>query len=300
MTQHNSAVAPQNNIHGIFWALLATALFSATAAMAKVVVDEYHVLQILLFRQVVVLLSSLPALAKSFPGSLKTLHPGLHAMRLAGAFVALSCGIWSVAILPLTTAATLSFAQIFFVALLAVPFLKETVGLHRAMAIIAGFIGVVIVMRPGVDGLFNIAALIPLAGAAGAAIAVICVRQLSQTESTATLLVYQSVFVGVLAAIPLIWYWKTPDLPDTLFMLLMGVISALGQWTGIHALRMGEASVIANMKYTSLLFAALFGFVFFSEIPDRYTMAGAAVIIAASMYTVHRESRAKKLATGNH
>ena len=258
--------------------------------MAKVLVIEYHVLQILLFRQLVVFLSSVPSITKSFPQSLKTRHPGLHTLRLIGAFVALSCGIWSVALLPLTTAATLSFAQVFFVALLALIFLHESVGVHRTLAITAGFIGVLVVMRPGVDGLLNVAAVIPLTGAAGAAIAVICVRKLSQTESTATLLVYQSVFVGLLAAIPMIWLWKTPDLEDTLFMLLMGVISALGQWTGIHALRLGEASVIGNIKYTSLLFAAFFGLVFFQEVPDQYTLIGAAIIIGAAAYTMRRES----------
>jgi len=93
----------------------------------------------------------------------------------------------------------------------------------------------------------------------------------------------------------LIWYWKTPNLADTLFMLSMGVISALGQWTGIHALRLGEASVIGNIKYTSLLFAALFGFVFFREIPDRYTIIGAAIIIGSAAYTMHRESIASRI-----
>ena len=116
-----------SNLQGILWALLATGLFAATAVMAKVAVTEYHVLQILFFRQIVVFLSSLPSIVKSFPEGLKTKHPGLHAVRLTGAFVALSTSIWAVAVLPLTTAVTLSFAMAFFVALLALWFLKEQV-----------------------------------------------------------------------------------------------------------------------------------------------------------------------------
>lgn len=262
--------------------------------MAKAVVDEYHVLQILLFRQFVVLLSVLPSITRSFPQSLKTRQPGLHLVRLIGAFTALSCSIWAVSVLPLTTAETLSFAQVFFVALLAVLFLDEKVGVHRSMAIVVGFIGVVVVMRPGVGGLFNPAALIPLTGAIGAAVAVICVRRLSQTESTATLLVYQSLFVGVLAAIPMLWFWRTPTVADTIFLLLMGVVAAAGQWVGVHALRIGEASVVGNLKYTSLLFATVFGFVFFDELPDRYTIIGALIIVAAAMYTLHRESLVRR------
>jgi len=107
-----------------------------------------------------------------------------------GAFVALSCGIWAVAELPLTTAITLGFAQVFFIALLALYFLNETVGVHRISAVLIGFVGVVVIMRPGIDGIFVIHAIIPIIAALGAAVAIISVRKLSQTESTATLLIY--------------------------------------------------------------------------------------------------------------
>ena len=282
------------NIQGILWALLATGLFATVAAMAKVAVTEFHVLQILFFRQIVVFLSSLPSIAKTFPQSLKTKHPMMHAVRLTGAFVALSTSIWAVAVLPLTTAITLAFAQVFFVALLAMRFLNEPVGIHRIGAVVFGFIGVVVVMRPGAEGLFNLYALIPLAGAVGAAFAVISVRRLSQTESTATLLVYQAVFVGALAGIPLFWLWVTPDLAGLVFLLAMGVLATIGQWVGVKALRLGEASVIGNIQYTQLIYAAIFGYVLFGEVPDRYTLIGAAIIIGSALYIVHRESARKK------
>ena len=154
-----------NNLQGVLWALLATVLFATVAAMAKVAVVEYHVLQILFIRQVIVFISILPSLVQTFPGSLKTHHPIVHIMRLLGAFVALSTSIWAVAVLPLTTAITLAFAQVFFVALLALKFLNEAVGIHRIFSIIAGFAGVVVVMRPGVDGIVDLNALIPIFGA---------------------------------------------------------------------------------------------------------------------------------------
>ena len=221
-----------NNIRAVFWALFATALFAIVAAMAKVAVKDYHVLQILFFRQIVVFLSSLPSIAKSFPESLKTQHPLIHAFRLAGAFIALSCGIWAVAVLPLTTAITLGFVQVFFVALLALYFLKESVGVHRIGAVLAGFIGVVVVMRPGVEGIIDTRAFIPIVAALGASVAVISVRKLSQTESTATLLIYQALFVGVLAGIPLFWLWVTPDLAGLLFLLAMGFWPQRGNGLG--------------------------------------------------------------------
>ncbi len=282
-----------NNTQGIMWALVAGALFSVTAAMAKIAVTEYHVLQILFFRQLVVLLSSLPSIANTFPQSLKTRNPGLHAVRLIGAFIALTCGIWAVAVLPLTTAVTLGFTQVFFLSILSSVFLKEVIGVHRIAAVIAGFTGVLIAMRPGVEGLINLHATIPIIGALGAAIAIISVRTLSQTESTATLLVYQSVFIGAIAGVSLFWFWNTPDLSATLLLFTMGIFAAAGQWTGVMSLRLGEASVVGNIEYIKIVYAAICGFVLFQEVPDSYTLLGAAFIIGSAAYLLHRE-RLKK------
>ena len=282
------------NVKSVFWALLATAMFSVAAAMAKVAVNDFHVLQILFFRQIIVFLSCLPTIATSFPASLKTQHPKTHGARLLGAFVALSCGIWAVSVLPLTTATTLGFAQVLFVALLAWVFLKEAVGIHRLSAILMGFFGVVIVMRPGVEGIFNMNALIPIMGAVGAGVAIISVRKLSQTESTATLLVYQALFVGALAGIPLIWLWTAPDLMGTLFLLGMGVVAAAANWAGVKALRLGEASIVGNIQYMQLIYAALLGLLIFNEIPDLYTVSGAAFIIGSSIHILRREAMKKR------
>lgn len=281
------------NVKGILWGLLAAAVFSVVSAMAKVAVTDYHVLQILFFRQIVVFLSVLPDIAGDFRQNLKTQRPGLHAVRLIGAFIALSCGIWAVAVLPLTTATTLAFAQVFFVALLALWFLNEPVGRHRIAAVIVGFVGVLVVMRPGVEGFVDLNAVIPILAALGAAVAITSVRKLSQTDSTATLLVYQSVFVGALAGIPMLWLWVTPDLSGWAFLLAMGVLATLGQWVGVKALRLGEVSLVSNMEYTKLIYAALLGYVLFSEIPDAYTVLGACIIIGSSIYILHRENKSQ-------
>lgn len=285
-----------DNMKGIFWAIVATGLFSLVAALAKVAVTDYHVLQILFFRQIVVFLSALPEIKRSFPQSLKTRHPGIHAMRLVGAFVALSCGIWAVAVLPLTTAVTLTFAKTFIVALIALYALDEAVGPARLGAIIMGFVGVVVVIRPGVDGLFDLNALIPIIGAIGAAVAATAVRKLSQTESTATLLVYQALFVGLMAGLPLFWLWTTPDLFGLAFLLGMGVLATMANWIGVKALRLGEVSVVSNIDYSQLIFAAILGFFLFGEIPDAYTLIGATIIIGSALFILHRERLATRRA----
>lgn len=290
----NASTGLSNNLEGILWALLATGLFATVAAVAKVTVTEYHVLQILFFRQAVVFLSSLPTITKEFPRALHTEHPRLHVVRLIGAFVALSTSIWAVSVLPLTTAITLAFAQVFFVTILSYLLLKESVGVNQISAVLVGFIGVIIVMRPSMNGLFNIYALIPLAGALGAAFAVVSVRRLSQTESTATLLFYQAGFVGLLAGVPLFWLWETPDLFGLFFLLAIGVLSTFGQWIGVKALRLGEASVISSIQYTQLIYATLLGYLFFDEVPDGYTLGGASIIIGSALYVVNERKRGQQ------
>jgi len=280
------------NTEGILWGLVSTALFTIVAAMAKVAVKDYHVLQILFFRQMVVFVSCLPVVARHYPEALITHHPLGHCLRLTGAFVALSCGLWAVAVLPLTTALTLGFSQAMFVAVLAFCFLREPAGKHRITAIVTGFVGVIVVMRPGV-GVFDVHTLIPVLGALGAAVAITSVRKLSQTESTATLLIFQAVFVGLLSSLPLYWLWVSPDLAGLLLLLVIGVLSTAGQWIGIKALRLGEASVVANVQYMQLVYAAILGFAVFDEVPDKYTLGGAVIIIGSAVYLLHRESRSR-------
>ncbi len=277
------------NARGILWGAAAAGLFAAVTAMAKVAVQEFHVLQIRFFRQIVVLLSASPQISKDIPGSLRMRRPGLHAVRLAGAFTMLCCSIWAVSLLPLTTATTLSFAHVCFVALAAMWFLGEPVGKHRVAAIMAGFAGVLLVIRPGLEGFAGPAALIPLLGAAGAAAAKVSIRKLSQTETTGSLLLYQALFAGLLAGLPMFWLWVTPDFEGLMLLVFMGVVAAGAQWAGIQALRLGEASVVGNIDYSQLIWAALFGYLLFAEVPDAPVIAGAALIIGASVYVFHRE-----------
>ena len=278
-----------DTLQGILWALLATALFATVAALAKVAVADYHVLEILFFRQLVVFASALPNLLRNFPDNLRTSQPLAHGLRLIGAFCALSAGIWAVAVLPLATAVTLAFSQVFFVALLARWFLGEPVDRTRLVAVAAGFLGVIIVMRPGVDGLFNPYALIPVGGALGAAIAVSCVRHISQTESSATLLGYQAIFVGAMSGIPMFWLWVSPTLPDLILLLTMAVLATAAQWIGIRALRLAEVSIISNIEYMKLIYSGILGYLLFQEVPDRYTVLGALVIVFASACLFRRE-----------
>ncbi|HHS83087.1 MAG TPA: DMT family transporter [Devosia sp.] len=279
--------APSRNVSSgnsrpVLWALLATALYAVAAAMSKLALEQFNVLQILFLRQLVVLALVLPSLVRAPVPMLSMRQPQLHALRLAGAFLALSCSIWALALLPLTTAIVLGFSRALFVPLLAARFLAEPLTARRIMSLLAGFGGVMIVLRPHMEGFASAAILVPLLGAAGAAIATVSVRRLSQTHDSQTLLTYQALFVGLLAGLPMFGIWKTPDMASLGLLLAIGLVSTAGQWMGIRALRAGDASLVAGLDYLSLVHAAILGLVVFSEIPDPLTLAGAAIIIASA------------------
>ncbi|MCR9136603.1 MAG: DMT family transporter [Alphaproteobacteria bacterium] len=279
------------NLNGVLLAMAATAMFSVAAALTKLASADYNVLQILFIRQIIMLVAILPILTRNVPHNLKTRHAGLHAIRLTGAFIALSCGFWAVAVLPLTTATVLAFSSVFFTTLLAAVFLGERVGAPRIAAIAVGFAGVLIVVRPSVSGMADLYALIAIAAALGAATAKTTIRRLSKSESTATLLAYQAIFIGVLAGLPMAWLWATPDWNGAVLLISIGLVSTLAQWVGVMALRAGEASLVTSIDYMQLIYAAILGYWLFSEWPDLYTFAGAALIVGSALFTVRREAR---------
>jgi len=274
----------------MLWALVAAALFSIEAVIVKLAVVEVHILQVLFFRQLCVFAAATPQIVSTFPDSLKTNHPGIHALRLLGAFVALSAGFWALAVLPLTTAITLSFSKVFFVALLATAFLNESLDKHRLTAIVFGFLGVFLIMQPNTDNLNTFHVLIAIVGALGAAVAQSSVRYLAQSESTATLLIYQATILGIVAGIPLFWLWVKPIGLTLLYLLSIGVLATAGQWLAVKALRLGEASLVGSVQYLQLVYAAVLGYVIFAEIPDAYSIAGALIIIGSALYLMLRES----------
>jgi len=280
-----------DNVRGALWALAATAAYVVVGALVKLASRDYHVAQILFFRQSVMLVLVLPTVLRHFPQCLKTDRLGLHLLRIAGAIAALLLSFLALAHLPLATATTLSFAKMFFVTLIAVPMLGEAIGRYRISALLVGFIGVLVMVRPDPESAVSAYALVAIVAAAGAALAVVCVRKLSTTESTVTLLSYQAIFVGILFAFPAFWFWHQPDFSGLLLLVSIGVISLTAQWFGVQAYRAGEASVVTSMEYTKLIYATIIGIVVFSEWPQVNTLIGASIIIAAAAFTVLREAR---------
>ncbi len=277
------------NVRGSIWMVLSSLVFAVMATCIKLLGQDLPVIEILFFRQMFVILVVLPAIARGFPAVLVTSRWPVHLTRALLAFVAMTAGFTALVHLPLAEATAISFARTLFTTILAVIFLHEVVGWRRWTATLVGFLGVVVVARPSPEH-FNEYALLALLSACFVAALQIALRSLAQTERPVTIMTYQNVCLSVLLAGPAAYLWVTPTWEQIGFLAAIGVLMSVVQWTMIKAYGIGEASAIAPMEYGRLLFATVAGIWVFAEVPTVYTLIGATLIIASTLYTVHRNS----------
>jgi drug/metabolite transporter (DMT)-like permease len=293
------------NVRGGIWMLIAALFFSIMVALIKFAGQTLHVTEILLVRQVTMLIITAPMIVSAFPRSLHSERPGLQVLRIVVAFFSMVLGFTAIINLPLAEATAISFGKTFFATILAIVILGEIVGPRRWGAVIAGFVGVLIVAWPSGEGAFNIYGLLAIISAGCVACVMIIVRKLSQVDMPITILSYQAIGVGLLMVPPAIWYWSSPTFNEWLLLIAIGAFSVLGQYCNILGLRAAEASAVAPLDYARLVYAILLGLWMFGEWPEPRVFAGAALIIAAAAYTLHRErirgrEKAKARASAQH
>ena len=206
---------------------------------------------------------------------------------------ALFCGFYAISVLPLTTATVLFFTAPLYVTILAVPFFGETVGRRRGMATLVGFIGTVVVLRPGIDGfdpnmLFAIASSMLFAGV------LLMGKRLSRTDTISTMMFYAMVIAG-LGSMPLaLAQWQTPLWQEWVLLVAISGFGTLRGFSDTKGYATGEASVMAPFQYSRIVMVAVAAYVFFDEVPDLPTIIGAMIIIASSLYIAQRESKLHK------
>ena len=285
-----------DNLKGIVFLMLASLVFSVMALLIKLLGQHLHITQILLLRQIGMTVMVAPAILRKFPGSLRSARPGLQLLRVLCALVAMLCGFTAVIYLPLADATAIFFAKSFFVTILAVIFLGETVGVYRWSAVLLGFVGVMIMLQPGTEN-FSVYGLLSLAGAMGAAGVIILLRLLSRSDSSDTILTYGALGVGVVMILPGIFFWQQPTSLEWLLLVTVGVVSYFAQKCNIFAYKHGEASLLASLDYVRLLWATLLGFLIFDQFPGGSIWLGAAIVIAAAIFMIYRETRLKGAST---
>lgn len=259
-------------------------------ALAKWLIAYYPPLQIIFVRNLLALpmITSI-VLWRSGPPALLTRHLGIHALRgllLVGGAYAFFLGL---RVLPLAEATSLIFAAPIFIAALSVPLLGEHVGWRRWAAVIVGFAGMLIIVRPGAAA-FQPASLFVVATAMIYAVGMISARWIGRGDDVWTMMFYIVLFPLVFSALFVFMIWQPPRLSDLPLFLLLAVFGSLGMTLITQAFRLAPAAIVAPFEYTALIWASLLGWLVWSEIPGLWTYAGAGVIIASGIYIVVRET----------
>ncbi len=259
---------------------------------AKWLLADYPLQQFVFLRSLLGLLVFI-AISRWYGGlsSLKTRRWRWHALRTVLASIAMFGFFYGLTQMPLVNTLTLAFTAPLIVTALSVPILGEHVGWRRWVAVIVGFLGVLVILRPGA-GLINLASLAVLAAAAAYAGLAITARKLATTETTYAMSVYVIAGPMVISVftLPDTVPWPTPG--AWFFFILAGVCSA-GAWVGIvGGYRRASPAVLAPFEYTALIGGAIAGYVIWDEVPDRYVILGGMIIIGSGLYVVYRESGA--------
>jgi len=270
--------------------LMAVACFSLMDAGMKQLSSSYPTLQVTSLRGA----ASLPfvlvwVLATAGPRSLIPVRWGLHLLRGLLGMAMIGCFVFALRSLPLSTAYTIYFVAPLLIAALSVPLLGEHVGPRRWIAIGIGLVGVLVVLRPGVDGFISVPGLMVLLAATAYAVAAITVSMLTRTDTPQSMVVWFLVILALGAGLLAIPDWQPLQLGHAALIAGMGLAGAGGQVALTRAFQLGEASLIAPLEYTGLVWVIGWDLAFWGVLPDRFTWLGAAIIVASGLYLLHRE-----------
>lgn len=267
--------------------------FSAVDTGAKFLTDSLHPSQIVWTRQLGLLAGALFLIARHGRAILETAHPRLQLLRGAVAAGSASLFIFAITYVPLADAVAISFVAPFMVTVMGAFILREPVGLRRWAAVILGFIGTLIVLRPGMGAIHPAGALVVVA-ASMFAIRQIISRALSDSDRTGTTIVYTALVGSAILTIPLPFVWKTPTGDELLILAGMAALAAVGEILVIKALEVALAVVVAPVQYSLMIWGTFYGWLVFGQLPDGWTWLGATIIIATGLYTLHRENLAAR------
>lgn len=278
-------------VRGLGFAFLAFALFATHDAIIKALGQDYSIFQIIFFAMLFAFVPlAVMVLADQSTGNFRPRHPWLVLARAVLALTAMSCAFYAFVELPLAEVYALLFATPLLITALSVPLLGETVRARRWAAVVIGLIGVLIVLRPGMTA-FSPGHLAALCSACAAATATIIVRKIGGEERSAVLILYPMLTSMVVMGASLPWTYVPVELPSLGLMAAVGLLSVIAQFCSITAYRFAPAAVVAPTQYSQILWATLYGVVFFAEKPDTMVAIGASIIIGSGIFIVWRESR---------
>ena len=273
---------------GILYMLLAVCTFSVMDLLVKWS-SEYPTGEVLFFRGFFGLLPTFFLIPKNkLKTFYKTNRPKEHLFRCLMGLIALVAIVIALRKLPLAVVVSLSFAAPLFITVLSIFLLSEKVGLFRWGAVLIGFIGVIVISEPGFDQM-NIYYLLPLIFCIGMAFVTITIRKLSTSEPIWLISIFFTITISIAGLFTISMGWKMPDLKDFILLALIGVTGGSANLFLTQSYKLSEVSLVAPLKYLSLIFAVIFGYLIWNEVPTFKTLIGASLVIFASLIIFRRE-----------
>jgi drug/metabolite transporter (DMT)-like permease len=276
--------------------VISSILFGTMAVVIRLASTQLHPFQIAFFRNLFGLLFALPLLYRHGVGLLRTSKLRLYFLRCSIGIVSMLAGFWAIVNLPLAQAISLSYSTPLFVTIGAVLVLGEVVRARRWTAVIVGFIGVLIILRPGAES-FTSGALIALLAAAMSATVAISIKFLSRTEPPDAIVLYTTLIWVPLSLLPALFVWQTPHGIVWLWVVLAGLFGTGGHMCWTRALRLGDASLLTPISFVQLPVVSVAAYFLFDETISLWTAAGAAIIFGSNAYIAHREAQLARRTT---
>ena len=267
---------------------LSTVAFSIMHGLVRFVSEVLPPFQIAFFRNFFGLAFLLPLLMRSRFAVLRTKQIGLHALRGVINMAAMLMFFTALSISPIAKVTALGFTAPIFMAILAVIVLGERFRIYRWSAIFLGFVGMLIILRPGLV-VIDTGALLVIGSAVLWAVAMLIIKIQSRTESSLTIVAYMGIFLGVFSIAPALWVWQPFELQTLGLMALIGLFGSIAQMAISESLKETDPTALMPFDFLKLIWTAIIGAWFFAEIPDMFTWIGATVIFSSGLFIAFRE-----------
>lgn len=277
--------------------VLSCVCLASVNVFAKTLTADYAIPQVLWARYVFHIMILVVVFGTGFFHVLKTDHFGLQATRSGLMIIAAACYFTGISMIALADASAIMFLVPIIVTAVSAPFLGERIGLRRWFGVLFGFVGALIIIRPG-TAMMQTGALFMIGAAFSQAFYQLFTRRVSDTDSASTSLMYAALGGSIVLSAIVPFYWIQPDLKAWIFMIMLGLCAGAGHFAMIKAYTAAPAPTVAPYFYTHLIWSTIFGYSFFGDLPDLWTLTGAAVIVTSGLYIYHREKVRKQEAAG--
>lgn len=284
-------------VRGGLWMMAAAAAFTVMTVLIREVATDIHPFEIAFFRTLTNLLLMMPFVIRTRGAGLKTKNHKSFAIRGLFGFAFLMTYFPGAALIPVDQSQALIFTSPLWGGVLAILFLGEPVRLIRVLALVSGFLGAIIILRPGVMEI-SPGALLVLAAALVYAASNTIVKFTTRSDHPDTVVTYLMIYVTPMTLITALFVWTWPTWEQLLLLVGVGVLATLNQRFLSRAFAAADASVVLPFDFSRLPFAAILGFLVFAEFPDVWVWVGGAIIFAASIFVAHREARAERRKAG--